>query len=197
MTAALDDLMEKLRSVEAEIEAELAKRREELRFRIENRRIVFEKEVLRIHHELKTRATRYLIDANPLMILTSPVIYSLIIPIALFDIWIMAYQAICFPIYKIPKVRRRDYFVFDRHHLAYLNIIEKINCAYCSYANGAIAFMREVAARTEIYWCPIKHARRVLGPHPYYQGFADFGDVAGFHDKLEQMKEGVKIEGAS
>ena len=197
MTAALDALTEKLRSVEAEIEAELAKRQEELRFRIENRRIVFEKEVLRIHHELKTRATRYLIDANPLMILTSPVIYSLIIPIALLDIWIMAYQAICFPIYKIPKVRRRDYLVFDRHHLAYLNIIEKINCAYCSYANGAIAFMREVAARTEIYWCPIKHARRVLGPHPYYQGFADFGDVASFHEKLAQMKDGVKIEGGA
>lgn len=196
MTAALDELMEKLRSVEAEIETELAKRREELRFRIENRRIVFEKEVLRIHREFKTRATRYLIDANPLMILTSPVIYSLIIPIALLDVWIMAYQAICFPVYKIPKVRRRDYLVFDRHHLAYLNIIEKINCGYCSYANGAVAFMREVAARTEIYWCPIKHARRVLGPHPYYQGFADFGDVAGFREKLAQLKEGVNIEGA-
>jgi hypothetical protein len=69
MATQLDTLMAKLRSVESEIEAELAKRREELRFRIENRRIVFEKEVLRIHHELKTRATRYLIDAHPLMIL--------------------------------------------------------------------------------------------------------------------------------
>jgi hypothetical protein len=195
MTAALDDLMEKLRSVEAEIETELARRREELRFRIEDRRIVFEKEVLRIHHELKTRATRYLIDASPLMILSSPVIYSLIIPIALLDVWIMAYQAICFPVYKIPKARRRDYLVFDRHHLAYLNIIEKINCAYCSYANGAIAFMREVAARTEIYWCPIKHARRMLGPHPYYQGFADFGDAEGFREKLAKMQGGVKIAG--
>jgi hypothetical protein len=197
MTAALDALTEKLRSVEAEIEAELAKRQEELRFRIESRRIVFEREVLRIHHELKSRATRYLIDANPLIILTTPVIYSLIIPIALLDIWIMTYQAICFPAYKIPKVRRRDYLVFDRHHLAYLNVIEKINCAYCSYANGAIAFMREVASRTEIYWCPIKHARRVLGPHPHYQGFADFGDAEGFREKLAQMKDGVKIEGAS
>jgi hypothetical protein len=109
----------------------------------------------------------------------------------------MAYQAICFPVYKIPKVRRRDYLVFDRHHLAYLNTIEKINCAYCSYANGAIAFMREVASRTEIYWCPIKHARRVLGPHPHYQGFADFGDAAGFREKLVQMKDGVKIEAIS
>jgi hypothetical protein len=193
MTTPLDALMEKLRSVEAEIEAELTKRREELRFHIEKRRVVFEKEVLRIHHQLKTRASRYLIDANPLIVLTAPVIYSLIVPIVLADLWVMAYQAICFPVYQIPKVRRRDYLVFDRHHLAYLNIIEKINCAYCSYCNGAIAFIREVASRTEVYWCPIKHARRILGPHPHYQGFADFGDAQGFREKLEQMKDGVKI----
>ena len=196
MAAQLDVLTEKLRSVQAEIEAELAKRREKLRFHLENRRIVFEKEVLRIHHEIKTRASRYLIDANPLMILTAPVIYSLIVPVALLDLCVMAYQAICFPVYKIPMVRRRDYLVFDRHHLAYLNIIEKINCGYCSYANGAIAFAREVASRTEVYWCPIKHARRVLGPHPHYQGFADFGDAEGFRAKLAAMKDGVKIEGA-
>ncbi|MGB8398182.1 hypothetical protein [Bradyrhizobium sp.] len=196
MTAQLDALMEKLRSVEAEIEAELTKRREELRFRLENRRIVFEKEVLRVHREIKTRVSRYLIEASPLSIVTAPVIYALIVPIALLDISVMAYQAICFPVYKIPKVRRRDYLLFDRHHLAYLNIIEKINCAYCSYANGAVAFMREVAARTEVYWCPIKHARRVLGPHPHYRGFADFGDAEGFRAKLRQMKDGVKIEGA-
>ena len=106
----------------------------------------------------------------------------------------MAFQAICFPIYKIPKVRRRDYLVFDRHHLAYLNIIEKFNCAYCSYANGAIAFVREVASRTEVYWCPIKHARRILGPHPHYEGCADFGDAEGFRGKLKEMKGGVKID---
>jgi hypothetical protein len=196
MATQLDELTAKLRSVEAEIEAELAKRREALRFRIENRRIVFAEEVLRVQRAIKVRASRYLLDANPLVILCAPVIYSLIIPIALADLWIMAYQAICFPIYKIPKVRRRDYLIFDRHHLAYLNIIEKINCGYCSYANGAIAFIREVASRTEIYWCPIKHARRVLGPHPHYQGFADFGDAEGFREKLVQLKDGVKLEGA-
>ena len=196
MTTPLDELMEKLRGVEAEIEVELAKRREALRFHFENRRIVFEKEVLRIQRELKTRASRYLIDANPLIVLSAPVIYSLIVPIVLVDLWVMAYQAICFPIYKIPKVRRRDYLIFDRHHLAYLNIIEKINCAYCSYCNGAIAFVREVASRTEVYWCPIKHARRVLGPHPHYQGFADFGDAEQYREKLAQLKVGVKIEGA-
>jgi hypothetical protein len=196
MTTQLDMLMEKLREVQAEIEVELTKRREELRFHLENRRIVFEQEVLRIHREIKTQVSRYLIDANPLTILTAPVIYSLIVPIALLDISVMAYQAICFPVYRIPKVRRRDYLVFDRHHLAYLNIIEKINCAYCSYVNGAVAFMREVASRTEVYWCPIKHARQVLGPHPHYQGFADFGDAAAYRAKLKLMKDGVKLEGA-
>jgi hypothetical protein len=196
MPAQLDALMERLRSIESEIEAELTKRREELRFRIENRRVIFEQDVKRLHRAIKITSARYFIEAHPLVVLTAPVIYSLIVPIALVDIWVMAYQAICFPAYGIPKVRRRDYLVFDRHHLAYLNTIEKINCAYCSYCNGAIAFVREVAARTEIYWCPIKHARRVLGPHPHYQGFADFGDAEAFRARQEQLKDGVKIEGA-
>lgn len=194
MTTPLDELTEKLRSVEAEIEVEMAKRREELRFHLENNRIVFEQEVLRMHRAIRTCVSRYILDANPLTILTAPVIYSLIVPIVLLDLAVMAYQVICFPVYRIPKVRRRDYLVFDRHHLAYLNAIEKINCAYCSYANGAIAFVREVAARTEIYWCPIKHARRVLGPHPHYQGFADFGDAEAFKARLAQLKDGVKLE---
>jgi hypothetical protein len=193
MTAQLDTLMDKLRSVEAEIEVELTKRNERLRFHIERRRIVFEDDVRRIHRAIKTHSARYFFDANPLIVLTTPLIYSLIVPIALVDIWVMAYQAICFPVYRIPKVRRRDYLIFDRHHLAYLNVIEKINCAYCSYCNGAIAFVREVASRTEVYWCPIKHARRILGPHPHYQGFADFGDAEAFREKLAQMKDGVKI----
>lgn len=193
MTSQLAVLMEKMRSVEAEIETELARRQEELRFRFENNRIVFEDEMLRVHRAIKTRVSRYLSQANPLIMLTAPVIYSLLIPIALLDIFVIIYQATCFPVYKIPQVRRRDYFIFDRHHLAYLNIIEKINCAYCSYANGAISFAREVAARTEVYWCPIKHARRILGPHPHYQGFADFGDADEYRKQLNSMKDGVII----
>ncbi len=196
MTTQLDLLMEKLREIQAEIEVELAKRREELRFHLENRRIVFEREVLRLHREIKVGLARYIREANPLVVLTAPVIYSMIVPIAVLDLSVMIFQAVCFPAYGIPKVRRRDYLVFDRHHLAYLNVLEKINCGYCSYANGAISFMREVASRTEIYWCPIKHARRLLGPHPHYQGFADFGDAEGYRARLTQMKDGVKIEGA-
>jgi len=197
MATQLDTLTEKLRGIEAEIEVEMSKRREQLRFRLENKKIVFAHEVLRLHREIKTRLSRYILDAHPLVILVTPVIYALIVPIVLLDLATMAYQAICFPVYGIPKVRRRDYLVFDRHHLAYLNAVEKINCAYCSYANGVASFFREVAARTEVYWCPIKHARRVLGPHPHYQGFADFGDAEEYRARLAAMKDSVKIDGAS
>ena len=193
-SSQLPALMEKMRLVETEIETELAKRREELRFHLEGGRIVFEEEVERIHRAIKTRASRYLLQANPLVGLTAPVIYSMLIPILLLDISVISYQAICFPIYRIPRVSRREYLIFDRHRLAYLNVIEKINCAYCSYANGAIGFAREVAARTEVYWCPIKHARRVLGPHPYYKDFADFGDAEAFREQAGRGKTEGKVD---
>lgn len=193
MTPQIVALMEKLRSIEAEIETELAKRREELRFHLENRRVVFEREALRLHREMKTRLGRYLLEAKPLSVLTAPVIYSLVVPLVLLDVFVNVYQAVCFPAYGMPKVRRRDYLIFDRQNLAYLNVIEKVNCAYCSYANGLIAFVREVAARTEVYWCPIKHARRVLGPHPHYAGFADFGDAEAYRRQLDGMKDGVRL----
>ena len=189
-------LMDKMRSVEAEIETELAKRREEMRFSFEKRRIVFEQEALRIHLAIKTRASRYLIEANPLIVLSAPVIYSLIVPIALArhlghglsgDLFSDLQNPEGAPP-RLPGVRPSPSGLSQHHR--------KFNCAYCSYCNGAIAFVREVASRTEVYWCPIKHARRVLGPHPHYAGFADFGDAEGFRKQLDQMKDGVKIEGA-
>ena len=75
--------------------------------------------------------------------------------------------------------------MFNRAHLAYLNALEKLNCAYCSYANGLIDFVREVAARTERHWCPIKHARRVAAAHPYYVEFADYGDAEAYQRRIE------------
>ena len=116
----------------------MAKRRAELRVGLEHGRIAFEKELLRRHRELKTKLSSYLWNARPLVILTAPFIYALIVPLLMLDLFVSIYQMICFPVYGIPKVKRGDYFVFDRHHLAYLNALEKLNCAYCSYANCLI-----------------------------------------------------------
>lgn len=125
-------------------------------------------------------------------LLTTPFIYSLGLPLALLDGWVSLYQWLCFPVYGIDRVRRSRYFAFDRHRLAYLTAIEKANCVYCSYATGLFAYVREVAARTEQYWCPIKHARRIVTPHGRYAHFAEYGDARGFRHGLPRMREALR-----
>jgi hypothetical protein len=185
-------IVDRIRALEADLEKEFEKRRAALHFSIINRRIVFEHEVARRHRLLKEDLARYILDARPLHIVTAPVIYALIVPFAVLDVWVTLYQAICFRVWSIPRVRRGDYMIFDRQYLAYLNALEKLNCAYCSYANGVIAFVREVAARTEQYWCPIKHARARLAAHDRYAKFADFGDAEGYRHSLEDLRDNVK-----
>lgn len=185
MGTPIADLTDKIAALEAELEVELAKRRAELRVGLEKGRVVFEEELLRRHRELRTKLLQYVLGAHPLVVLTAPVIYSLIFPLLLLDLFVTVYQALCFPVYGIVKVRRSDYLIFDRYHLKYLNALEKLNCAYCSYANGLIAYVREIAGRTEQYWCPIKHARRVIGAHAHYAQFKDYGDAEAFRAPLK------------
>ena len=191
MTPQIAVLLEKIRSLESELDSELAKSRAELRFGLEHGRIAFEEELLRRHRQLRKNLLPYLLGAHPLVMLTSPVIYAGIVPFLVLDFFVSVFQAVCFPIYGIAKVRRAYYFVFDRHHLAYLNALEKLNCAYCSYANGLIAYAREIAARTEQYWCPIKHARRVIGTHARYALFDDYGDAEGYQERLTKLRQAL------
>lgn len=186
----IKSLMEQIRQLEAELDAELARRAAGLKFGMEKGRILFEEEIIRRHKELKTGLLAFITSANPLIILTAPVIYALIVPLVILDVFVSLYQAVCFPVYKIEKVRRGDYLVFDRHHLAYLNIIEKLNCAFCSYANGLIAYTSEIASLTEAYWCPIKHARRAQNAHHRNRDFADFGDAEAYRLKINQLDGG-------
>lgn len=143
---------------------------------------------------------RLLFDASLLNILVAPVIYSMIIPGLILDLFVSVYQAVCFPVYGIQKVRRSDYVIFDRHNLEYLNWIEKINCNYCAYFNGVIAYVREVASRTEQYFCPIKHALKIKGAHGRYSEFLEYGDgnsyekqIAKFRAELAENSKSLQI----
>jgi hypothetical protein len=133
----------------------------------------------------------YLREANLLNVITAPIIYSLLLPLLALDLWVTVYQRVCFPIYGVARVPRRRYFAIDRHKLAYLNGIEKVNCTFCSYANGLIAYVREIAARTEQYWCPIKHARTIPVPHTRYRNFADYGDAHRYRNELADVRRAL------
>lgn len=191
MNPQINELIGKIKQLESELDAELARRGAELRYGMEHGRVAFEEELLRRHRALRQKLLPYLLRANPLVMLTAPVIYAGIVPFVLLDLFVSVFQAVCFPIYGITKVKRSDFLVFDRHHLAYLNALEKLNCAYCSYANGLIAYVREIAARTEQYWCPIKHARRVIGTHARYATFDDYGDGEGYQQRLAERRKGL------
>ena len=189
MNQTIADLIEKLHQLEQELDAALALRSAELSIRFEQGRILFEQEIIRRHKDLKTKLWPYIRSARPLIVLSAPVIYALIIPLVILDGFVSLYHAICFPIYHIEKVKRADYIVFDRHHLAYLNAIEKLNCAFCSYANGLIGYTREIASLTEAYWCPIKHATRLSGYHPRYKDFLDYGDADAYTARLKDAPQ--------
>ena len=180
-------LVARIRALEDELEEEFQHRREALSARVENGRVMFDKELERRHDELRTQLFRYIAGSRPLIMLTAPVIYSVIFPFLLLDLFVTVYQAACFPVYGIEKVRRRDHIVFDRHRLRYLNGLEKLNCSYCSYGNGLLSYAAEIASRTEEYWCPIKHAQRIANAHRRYPQFAEYGDADGYRERVERL----------
>ena len=114
---------------------------------------------MQAHRKLKTGFFRWLVNNRPQNLLTGPIIYSLIIPLGILDLFVTFYQATCFPIYGVAKVRRADYIVFDRQHLEFTSISSRnSHCTYCAYGAGLIAYVGEIVARLN-YFCPIKHAR--------------------------------------
>ncbi len=131
----------------------------------------------------------YIKKGRPLVIISAPIIYAMIIPAVIMDIFVTIYQAICFPIYKIPKVKRSEYIRIDRHHLPYLNALQKLNCAYCGYFNGLIDYVREISSRTEQYWCPIQHSTKVKGVTLRYWHFLQYGDGKDLQKKWKELRE--------
>jgi hypothetical protein len=150
-------------------------------------------EKLRAEHRAARQALHAFIREGGIRsILTAPVIYSMVIPFAILDAWVWVYQAICFRAWGIARVKRRPYFAYDHQKLAYLNAIEKLNCVYCTYGNGVIAYVREVAARTEQYWCPIRHARKIRDPHKRVAQFVPYGDVRAYKRELRRLRKDIR-----
>jgi hypothetical protein len=118
-------------------------------------------------------------------IISIPFIWGMIIPSVLLHLGIFIYQAVAFRLYGIERVRLRDYICFDREKLSYLNAIDKLNCAYCSYVNGLFAYSSEIGHRTEYYWCGVKHRNQPSNPAFAYQAkFAAYGDKEAYEQVL-------------
>ncbi len=111
-------------------------------------------------------------------IISAPIIYSIIFPILVADIFVEIYHRICFPLYGIPIVERKKYIRIDRHKLSKLSFIEKLNCVYCQYVNNWINYAQKIAGETERYWCGIKQNNLENFISPAHQ--KDFDDVKNY-----------------
>jgi hypothetical protein len=188
MNDRIRHLMDQIESLEGELNKALQEQQVHLSFKIKGKRVEFEKSIKEAHKQLKIGFIKWL-GNRPLNLITAPIIYGMFIPMALLDLCLWFYQATCFPIYKIKKVKRSDYMIFDRHQLSFLNGIEKFHCTYCAYGNGLVAYATEVLARTEQYFCPIKHARKMIGTHARYKKFIEYGDASDYQRKLESFRK--------
>lgn len=193
MKRPIDDLIMRIRELEYELSLELEKElheiRERFRYTIERGKVRFQESALATQKAFKKNLYRYLRDSNLMFVLSSPVIYSLFFVLVFLDLFLALYQLLCFPVYKMKKVDRRDYVIIDRQHLAYLNLVEKINCMYCGYANGLLSYALEIGSKTEEYWCPIKHAKKTRDPHSRYQTFLEYGDAEGYKSKMGEFRK--------
>jgi hypothetical protein len=192
MDADIAKLLQRLQELETEFEETLDARREAFRYRFEKGRVIFERAAVAEHRKLKRNTLTFLRHSRFGPIILAPFVYMLIVPFLVIDFMAWIYQLVCFPVWGMERVRRDDYIRLDRHHLGYLNGIEKLNCLYCGYANGLIAYLQEVAGRTEQYWCPIKHAVRMKSSHRRYRDFIEYGDAEDFHERLVRFRKQLR-----
>jgi hypothetical protein len=112
------------------------------------------------------------------------------IPTVFVDILFYLYMRICFPIYGLEMVKRSEYIqVLDRNKLKYLTWYEKLGCMYCGYMNGVLRWMKEVAGRTESYWCGIMHEKKPnfkTQEHQTRQSFIAFNDKQSFEKEYKK-----------
>jgi hypothetical protein len=194
MDNRVKQLLKEISVLEDELRTALSEQPSAMFFQIKGKRVEFEKSVKAAHRKLKIGFFQWLVRNRPQNLITGPIIYAMIVPLAIADVFISFYQYTCFPIYGIKKVRRGDYIIFDRQQLSYLNFIERFHCTYCAYGSGMIAYISEIVARTEQYFCPIKHAHKVLGSHARYAYFLDYGDAKDYQQRLEAFRTALAKE---
>lgn len=154
------------------------------------REVIANKRELRKHRlGVLRKITRKNIWTTLKKIISMPFIYIMVIPGIVTHTFLEIYHQICFRLYGIPLVNPKEYFIFDRSRLPQLNWLEKFNCFYCSYFNCLVSYMQEIIGRTEKFWCPIKHARRMSNVHDYYDQFVDYSDAKNLRTHWKKMRK--------
>lgn len=189
MAQTKEDLAQRIRSLETELDSALRERERACHQNGDQGDPKFDQEDVSEQAKFREGLGAYLRNARYIAALTVPMLYVAVVLFVVLDLYVRLYQIIAFPIYGVPKVKRADYFIYDRGRLKYLNVLERLNCDYCSYINGFCGYLTEIAARTEQYWCPVKHARRPRAPHSRYPHFLEYGDARQYRQEIDKARK--------
>ena len=194
MNDKIKEIIEEIEAMKVKLGEEIAQQEKDISYEIQNGYVRFEKEVYNRQKENMKNLLAWFRDIPLSHLLASPLVYAMVIPAILFDIILFVYQQVIFRIFKFKFIKRSDYILFDRQYLGYLNSIEKLNCLYCSYFNGLMQYASAIAGRTELYFCPIRHAKKVAYQHDYYDEFFSYGDEDKYQEKLEEIRKQFQKE---
>jgi hypothetical protein len=192
MESRIKEILIKIEKLNQSLKKEQLRLAEKYGYHIRKGRVFFLESIKRKNRRFRIPTWKYVIPRKIKHLASLPFIYSMLVPALVLDIFITIYQFATFPLYGIPKIKRSDYFIYDRRFLDYLNVIQKIHCMYCSYVNGLFSYALEIGARTERYWCPIKSASKTGTYHQWYKDYADYGDPEQWSCKFNDNKVFIK-----
>lgn len=191
MNSKIQEIMSQIEELEEKLKSEIEEQEKQISYEIKEGYVKFEESVLKKQRENMKGVYRFFADIPLSHLFTSPLVYAMVIPAIFVDITLFIYQNVIFRIYGFKLVKRSDYIIFDRQYLRYLNSIEKLNCLYCSYFNGLMHYAAEVSAKTELFFCPIKHAKKTLYRHRHYKKFLTYGDGEDYQKRLKKIRENI------
>ncbi len=100
MNEQIEQILKKISYLEKKLQDELRKEDKLFDFTFEGKKVCFNKELLKEQQKHLEDIFTYLKNAPILYIITSPIIYGLIIPALILDITVTIYQAINFRVYN-------------------------------------------------------------------------------------------------
>ncbi len=189
MSDRIREMIEEIEAMKVKLGEEIAQEEKDISYEIQNGYVKFEKEVFDRQKENMKHLLAWFSEIPFLHLLSSPLVYAMIIPALFLDIMLFIYQKVVSRVFHLEFNKRNDYIVFDRQYLGYLNVIEKFNCLYCSYFNGLMQYASSIASRTELFFCPIRHAKKIAYRHEYYDAYLIYGDGEKYQEELKELRK--------
>ena len=189
MSDKIKEMIEEIEAMKEKLGKEIAQHEKDISYEIQNGYIQFEKEIFDRQKQNMMHLWDWFREIPLPQLLSAPVVYMMIIPAILLDMMLFIYHNVVSRVFKIEFGKRSDYVIFDRQYLGYLNVVEKLNCLYCAYFNGVMQYASSIAARTELHFCPIKHAKKIAYKHEFYNTFLQYGDGDVYQKKLKKLRK--------